>query len=152
MNALRKCLALPLLVLALHQGQAVAGDNLTPKEVTSTFYGWYVDQYLADHTPVEDNAPDLMRYVSEKALGNLTALMQRPQGQTEDYFLKSNDNGESWKGNVTVTEQSATDTTAFEKVVVGLNYLDKKEVQVALEKEVDGWRIVAVTDLQASAD
>lgn len=147
MRALKKCLALPLLALALYQGQAVAGTEPTPKQITTSFYTWYVDEYLADHTPVEDNAPDLMRYVSEKAIGTITKLMQSQDGYKADYFLKVQDSGDSWKGNIAVVEQSFTETTALEKVTVGMNYLDKTEVQVALEKEADGWRIVSVTDL-----
>lgn len=146
MHIFKKCLALPLLVLALHQGPAMASE-LTPKEVTASFYNWYVDEYLADHTPVEDNAPDLMRYVSEKAIAKITGIMQSPNGLEADYFLKTQDIGQSWKGNITVIEQSLTETTALEKVTVGLDYLDRTEVQVALEKEVGGWHIVSVTDL-----
>lgn len=150
MRTLKKCLALPLLVLALHQGQAMASEP-APKEVTTSFYKWYVDEYLADHTPVEDNAPDLMRYVSEKAITKITDIMQSPDGLEADYFLKTQENGESWKGNITVVEQSLTETTALEKVTVGLDYLDRTEVQVALEKEMDGWHIVSVTDLSHRA-
>jgi len=148
MHVLKKCLALPLLALALFQGQAVAGSEQAPKEVTASFYSWYLDEYLAEHTPVEDNAPDLMRYVSEKAVGTIVKLMESPDGYEEDYFLKSQDAGESWKGNISVVEQSITSTTALEKVTVGLNYLDQTQLQVALEKEINGWRIVSVTDLQ----
>lgn len=146
MRTLKKCLALPLLVLALHQGLAMASEP-PPKEVTASFYKWYVDEYLADHAPVEDNAPDLMRYVSEKAITKITSIMQSPDGLEADYFLKTQDSSESWKGNITVVEQSITETTALEKVTVGLDYLDRTEVQVALEKELDGWHIVSVTDL-----
>lgn len=151
MHIFKKCLALPLLVLALHHGQASASTEPAPKDVTTSFYKWYVDEYLADHTPVEDNAPDLMRYVSEKAIAKITNIMQSPKGLEADYFLKTQDSGASWKGSITVVEQSLTEKTALEKVTLGLDYLDRTEVQVALEKEMDGWHIVSVTDLSHRA-
>lgn len=138
----------PLLLLiaaTCYQSISMADCSASsPQQVTKQFYGWYFKSYSEGVFPLEDNSPELKRYVSGGLIKSLHETFIRPDVMPDDYFFKAQDYFEEWLANMNVSDLEVSDTAAREHVELAKGTEAAQEVFVRLAKESGCWKVVEV--------
>ncbi|PVZ10333.1 MULTISPECIES: DUF3828 domain-containing protein [unclassified Pseudomonas] len=147
---MKKLFAL-FMLLCLQTSLAMADTSPTAQQATRSFYAWYLEAFSKDEAPLQDNLPEMKKYVADTLLADLRKQMDSEDGLEEDYFTKSQDYDDSWLKNIKVTEQSVKGNVAIENVMLGTTQDNANALSVQLTKGANGWRISKVDGVATEA-
>lgn len=137
-----------LLLFLLMASSAMAKTN-DPVNQAIVFNNWYVNQINNNNFPITDGK-DIDKYVTASTMQKLRRT-QDPNYDDEvfydaDFFLKAQDIGEDWPGNVSAIAGD-TDPVCV-NVYVAFGKEQKHIVIDCMVKESGFWKVQSVTSLQ----
>ncbi|BBV31117.1 MULTISPECIES: DUF3828 domain-containing protein [Citrobacter freundii complex] len=137
-----------LLLFLLMASSAMAKTN-DPVNQAVVFNNWYVNQINNNNFPITDGK-DIDKYVTASTMQKLRRT-QDPNYDDEvfydaDFFLKAQDIGEDWPGNVSAIAGD-TDPVCV-NVYVAFGKEQKHIVIDCMVKESGFWKVQSVTSLQ----
>lgn len=94
-----------ILIALFFMHSAQAEDTEKASQAALKFNKWYIGQVAKDHFPITDN-PEIDKYVTADTMKKLRHAQDPRFADDEfydaDFFLKSQDIGDDWVGNVSV--------------------------------------------------
>lgn len=137
-----------LLLLLLMASSAIANTS-DPVNQAVAFNNWYVNQISQNNFPITDGK-DIDKYVTASTMQKLRRT-QDPNYDDEvfydaDFFLKAQDIGDDWSGNVSAIAGD-TDPVCV-NVYVAFGKEQKHIVIDCMVKENGLWKVQSVTRLQ----
>lgn len=106
----------------------------SPETTLKQFYAWYVDALNKSHgkRPLE---AELRKYVTADYLGQAKAMAGA------DPFLQAQDWDPDWGKNLSVLQSKVVEGGARVEILMTGKVIPKQQLNLALIKEADGWKI-----------
>jgi len=128
------------------QAVAAGPGAAAPEAVARSFYGWYLRELNAGQDPFKKKG-EMGKYVTARLIGQLTKMMNSPDGLDYDYFLNAQDYDESWEKHMTVSKPVVGQATATLNVTFKWDASTVIRLKVTMKQEKQAWKIDRVQGL-----
>ena len=127
-----------VIALILLSSPRLYGLGPPPADVVRRFYTWYVYELKTGAKPLEQQRPELKKFVTERLLRRIDSA--RKSGLSRDPFLNAEQIDPDWAKNVAVGNIFVGRIARLSVALTGHRFGDR-QLELKLVQENGGWKI-----------
>jgi len=128
-----------LVISLLIPAQVYSAGN-TPADAVRTFYGWYVHEVLNGAKPLNQERPEMRKFVTERLLTEIDDRHKSAGGVELDPFFNMREIDPEWEKNVAIGNLYIGHIARLSVILTGRQRGDR-EFKVKLVQENGAWKI-----------